>query len=125
MNLLIVDDEEGLRRSVRRLLERQGISVVGEAPNGEEAVRLVAELAPDAVLMDLRMPVQNGIDAIRAIRASGSPVPIILHTAYDDPTLTGEAIAAGASRCIIKGSPPSMIKDVLLELVEEPQVGAA
>ena len=116
MNLLIVDDEGALRRAVRRLLERQGVSVIGEAGDGSEAVRLASELGPDTILMDLRMPVLDGIAAIKAIRATGSPVAIILHTAYADPALREEAMAAGADGCIVKGTSPAALKEGLIEI---------
>ena len=67
--MLLVDDHDLFRTGLRNLLEEQGVHIVGEAPDGTEALQLVRELAPDVVVMDLNMPGMNGVEATRQITA--------------------------------------------------------
>ena len=84
VRVLLVDDQPLLRMGFRLILEGEDdLCIVGEASNGAEAVRHVRELAPDVVLMDVRMPVLDGIEATRAIAASGSDAKIIILTTFD------------------------------------------
>jgi DNA-binding NarL/FixJ family response regulator len=80
------------------------LKVVGTAPNGAEAVRLAKALRPDIVLMDLRMPIVDGIKATRSIVDSGSSAKILMMTAYEDDSLVREATDAGACGYLVKGT---------------------
>jgi two-component system response regulator AlgR len=82
--VLIVDDEPPARERLRRLLgEQAGVEIAGEAGNGEQAVRLAGELCPDVVLLDVRMPGMNGLEAARHLALFDSPPAVVFTTAYD------------------------------------------
>ena len=104
--VLLADDHGAIRAGLRIMLEAQGITVVGEAADGDVAVRNAAALRPDVVLMDLRMPVMDGLDAIRAIRKAEAPglprAPIIVISANTSPDDLRASDAAGADRHIGK-----------------------
>jgi DNA-binding NarL/FixJ family response regulator len=100
--VLLADDHRVLREGLRRLLESVGCIVVGEAGDGEEAVRLVGELAPDAVLMDVSMPGLDGIAATRAIRRAHPEVAVVVLTMHAEEELLRCATAAGAAGYLVK-----------------------
>ena len=107
LRLLLVDDQPLLRMGFRLVLESEdGIEVVGEAGDGAEAVRLAAELAPDVVLMDVRMPVMDGIEATRRIAADGEARVIIL-TTFDLDEYAFAGLQAGASAFLLKDVAPA------------------
>jgi DNA-binding NarL/FixJ family response regulator len=106
--VLIVDDQALLRGSFRVLLETEpGLTVVGEAGTGAEAVRLSAELAPDVVLMDVRMPELDGIEATRRICAETSDIRVLILTTFDLDDYVYASLRAGASGFLLKDSPPA------------------
>jgi DNA-binding NarL/FixJ family response regulator len=112
--VLIADDQALVRSGFRLIVEtREDLEVVGEAENGEDAVRLVAELAPDVVLMDVRMPVLDGIEATRRIAASDSPARILVLTTFDLDEYVYAAIRAGASGFLLKDVRPSDLVDAI------------
>ena len=103
IRLLLVDDQALLRESLGLLLSVQpDLCVVGEAANGEEALRQAAALRPDVVLMDLRMPVLNGVAATRRLRASQPETRVIVLTTFDDDEDVFEALRAGAVGYLLK-----------------------
>ena len=102
---LIVDDNAAFRREVRDLLASEpDIEVVGEAVDGEEAIRLARTLKPDLVLMDVRMPGTNGISATAEIRSMLPQVKVIILTIFDLEEYREAAIASGASGYVVKNS---------------------
>lgn len=101
MRVLIAEDETIIRLDVRALLEKAGHEVVAEARDGVEAVDLAAAHAPDLIVMDVRMPHMDGIDAARAITAA-RPVPIVMLTAYAEGDLVARASEAGAFGYLVK-----------------------
>ncbi len=101
MRVLIAEDETIIRLDVRALLEKAGHEVVAEARDGLEAVELAAAHAPDLIVMDVRMPHMDGIDAARAITAA-RPVPIVMLTAYAEGDLVARASDAGAFGYLVK-----------------------
>ena len=108
LRLLVVDDHPVVRNGLTGMLSSQpDFSVVGEAADGREAVEAVASLRPDLVLMDLRMPVMDGLAAIRAIREASDPPPILVLTTYDADADILRAIEAGATGYLLKDAPPS------------------
>ncbi len=103
IRVLIADDQALFRRGLYVVLGTEdGIEVVGEAENGEEAIAKAEDLAPDVVLMDVRMPKVNGIDAARAIRAMAPSTRILMLTVSDEEDDLYEAIKAGANGYLLK-----------------------
>jgi DNA-binding NarL/FixJ family response regulator len=106
LRLLIVDDQALVRAGFRKLLESEdGFEVVGEAGDGVEAVAAARRLAPDVVLMDIRMPKLDGIEATRQLATGGRPAVLIL-TTYDLDEYVFEALQAGANGFLLKDAPP-------------------
>ena len=104
--VLVVDDAMFMRAMIRDILVNSGAyEVVGEAANGEEAVTLARRLAPQVVLMDLRMPVLNGVEATRRIREADPGCRVIVLTTFDDDEQVFDALRAGAVGYLLKGSP--------------------
>ncbi|WP_152366163.1 response regulator [Microlunatus speluncae] len=106
--VLIVDDQALLRGSFRVLLETEpGLIVVGEAGTGAAAVALARELTPDVVLMDVRMPELDGIEATRQICAETADVRVLILTTFDLDDYVYASLRAGASGFLLKDSPPA------------------
>jgi DNA-binding NarL/FixJ family response regulator len=106
--VLVVDDQELVRAGLRAILETNGVDVVGEAGDGAAAIALAVDLRPDVVLMDVRMPVLDGIEATRRIRADGESAPrVIVLTTFDLDEYVFEALRAGASGFLLKDAPRS------------------
>ena len=97
MRVLVCEDETIIRLDLCQLLESAGLTVVGEARDGEEAVRLAAELQPDIILMDVRMPELDGVEAARRILAERQ-VPIVMVTAFAERDIVQQASEAGRLR---------------------------
>lgn len=107
IRVLLVDDQPLLRMGFRLILEGEdGIVIVGEASNGSEGVRMAAALQPDVVLMDIRMPVMDGIEATRLITGSGSCSRIIILTTFDLDEYAFAGLQAGASAFLLKDVGP-------------------
>ena len=105
IRLMIVDDHEIVRMGMRALFELESdITVVGEASNGAEAVAKVSVLDPQVILMDVRMPNMNGIEACRDIKSLRSDVYILMITSHDDAKAAEDSILAGAGGYLIKNS---------------------
>jgi NarL family two-component system response regulator YdfI len=103
IRVLIADDHLVVREGLHTILEVSGdIEPVGEAADGAEAVRRVGELSPDVVLMDLRMPGMDGIEAIKQIKASYQAVEIVILTTYDDDEYIVQGLRAGARGYLLK-----------------------
>ncbi len=98
----LVDDQQLVREGLRLILELAGIDVVGEASDGDEGVRLVLDRQPDVVLMDLRMPRMDGIEATRRIHAAGSATRVLVLTTFEGEELTFRALQAGACGYLLK-----------------------
>ncbi|MFI6528861.1 response regulator [Streptomyces uncialis] len=106
ISLLIVDDHPVVRDGLRGMFESApGFSVLGEASNGVEAVALTAELDPDVVLMDLRMPGGGGVDAIAELTRRGARAKVLVLTTWDTDSDTLPAIEAGATGYLLKDAP--------------------
>lgn len=106
IRVLLCDDQELVRTGFRMILELEpDIEVVGACGNGRECLWAVAEFSPDVVLMDLRMPQMDGIEATRRLAASGSPARVLVLTTFDLDSLVYEAMQAGASGFLLKDSP--------------------
>jgi DNA-binding NarL/FixJ family response regulator len=107
-SVLLADDQELMRMAFRMVIESQSdLSVAGEAANGVQAVAAVLELRPDVVLMDVRMPEMDGVQATRRIVESGSDSRIIILTTFDLDEYVYAALRAGASGFLLKDTPPA------------------
>jgi DNA-binding NarL/FixJ family response regulator len=103
--LLIVDDHDLAREGLRSLLSgERNLSIVGEAANGSQALSLCARLAPDLVIMDVRMPDMDGLAATRAIKQQLPGTSVIIITIYENPDYLLEALKAGAAGYLLKGA---------------------
>ncbi len=100
--VLIVDDNADTRYLARVTIESDSLEVVGEATNGAEALAVVEELQPDAVVLDLRMPLMDGIEAARILRYRFPDLQIIVMSGSDDPLMVREISAAGADAAVDK-----------------------
>jgi DNA-binding NarL/FixJ family response regulator len=105
LRLVVADDEPAVREVLVRLFEEEGVAVVGAASDGHEAARMALALAPDTVLLDVRMPNLGGIEAAERIHSLQPDVRIVVLSAYADPALKEEARQAGASAFLVKGCP--------------------
>jgi DNA-binding NarL/FixJ family response regulator len=103
VRILVVDDHLMLREALVGMLELAGFEVVGAVGDGADATSLAAELLPDVVLMDLSMPVLNGLDATRLLREVAPSTAIVAFSAFDSPELKRQAFAAGAVAFLPKG----------------------
>lgn len=104
MKVLVVDDHEQVRKGLRQLLElKTECQIVGEGSNGAEAVGQVDELNPDVVLMDMNMPVMNGVEATRIIKERHPDVKVLALTAFGEMALVTAMVKAGASGYLLKG----------------------
>lgn len=113
MRILIVDDHALFRESLRSLLTARDLEVVGEAGDGEEAIRLAWELKPDIVLMDLMMPEMDGLEATKRLAAELPEVKVIVLTAADDDAKLFEAIKSGAKGYLLKNLESSEFFELL------------
>ena len=104
IRVLIVDDVVELADAFASALEEHGVEIVGKANNGAEAVSMTKALKPNVVLMDVRMPVMDGIRATRAISRSGGDAKVLMLTAFEDSSLIDEAMEAGAVGYLVKGT---------------------
>ena len=103
IRFLLADDDAGFRATLRQLLERRvEAQVLGEARNGEEAIRLTNDLHPDVVLMDLAMPRMNGLEATRQLKARWPDLAVIVLTVHDEDVYRRTAMAAGATAFLQK-----------------------
>ncbi|MBW3650501.1 MAG: response regulator transcription factor [Actinobacteria bacterium] len=113
VRVVLADDHRILREGLRRSLEAQGLDVVGEAADGEEAIELAEELRPDVVLMDLTMPVLDGVEATRRIRLRRPEVRVVVLTMHADEATMARALRVGADGYLVKDCSSDEIADTL------------
>lgn len=126
IRVLLVDDEPAIRRGLAmRLRLEPDVEVVGEASNGIAAIELARELEPDVVVMDVRMPVMDGITATRRILEDSIHLPIIALSLYDDTATIQGALAAGAAAFIAKSRMDTTLVDTIRSCCTAPRTGLA
>ena len=114
IRVLICDDQALVRAGFRAILEAQAdVAVVGEAENGAEAVALAERRSPDVILMDIRMPVLDGVEATRRLVIAGSPARILVLTTFDLDEYVHAAIRAGASGFLLKDVTPAKLLEAI------------
>ncbi|WP_327298400.1 MULTISPECIES: response regulator transcription factor [unclassified Streptomyces] len=114
IRVLLVDDHQVVRRGLRTFLEIQDdIEVVGEAPDGEQGVAAAEELRPDIVLMDIKMPGMDGIEALRKLRELANPARVLVVTSFTEQRTVVPALRAGASGYVYKDVDPEALADAI------------
>ena len=121
LRVVVVDDQALMRTGFRMILESADIEVVAEAENGEVAIAVVASTEPDVVLMDVRMPELDGVEATRQLTASGSTARVLILTTFDLDEYVYSALRAGAAGFLLKDTPP----EKLIEAVRVVAAGEA
>ena len=111
--LLIVDDHEIIRMGLRLMLEGSGLEIAAEATTAAEAIEAVERSVPDVVLMDIRMEGGDGLNALGRMKLDHPDLPIVLFSAYDNPTYIARAVALGASGYVLKSAPRERLIEAL------------
>jgi DNA-binding NarL/FixJ family response regulator len=113
VRILLADDHRMLRDGLRRSMEDAGFDVVGEAGDGEEAVRLASQLHPDVVLMDVSMPLLDGVEATRLVRRRVPECQVVMLTMHADGDVMARAIQAGAAGYLVKDCSTEEVADAV------------
>lgn len=117
IEVLIVDDHPLLRQGLSTLLELEGgITVVGQASNGPEALRLAEELQPNVILLDINMPGMNGIEVAKIVRERHPEIGILVLTIHDDETYVNEMIRSGAKGYLLKDAEPRQVVQAIKQV---------
>lgn len=114
IRLIVVDDDAFVLAGIRLMLAEQGdLEIVGTASDGREAINQIRHVAPDIVLMDLRMPGMNGIEATRAIKQDPRPPRVLALTTWDTDNMIRDALAAGADGFLLKDASPQELSSAI------------
>ena len=108
-SVVVADDQDLVRSGLEMVLSARGCDVIGQARDGREAVEVVRRTQPDVVLMDIRMPVLDGISATRELTAAGVPSRVLVLTTYDLDSYVYGALQAGAAGFLLKATPPDRL----------------
>ncbi|HEV7221985.1 MAG TPA: response regulator transcription factor [Pirellulales bacterium] len=119
IKLLIADDHEVVRSGIKSLVAGTEIEVVAEAGTADEAVRLAEERRPDVALLDIRMPDNDGLNALSRIKLVRTDLPVLMLSTYDNPTYVARAVALGACGYLLKG----LTRDELLAAIRRVAAG--
>jgi len=119
IRIIVADDHEVVRCGIRSMLAGEDIDIVAEATSGEESVNAVAQHDADLILLDIRMPGGDGLNALGRIKLDKPDMPVLMLSSYDNPTYVARAVALGASGYILKGSS----RDELLEAIRTAAAG--
>lgn len=117
-NILVVDDAKFMRRTLTNILEEAGHIVIGEAENGEQAVRQYGQLKPDVVTMDITMPVMSGIEAIKEIIKLDEHAKIVVCSAMGQQKVVVEAIEHGAKDFVVKPFDGYRVSETIKKIID-------
>lgn len=117
-SILIVDDQKGVRRLLEELFKREGWDVYA-ASDGMEAIAQLDQYLPDILLIDMKMPNMNGLEASQIILKKHQNLPVIMMTAYGEMEVVKQALDAGVRRCITKPFDIITLRDLVLQIVRE------
>jgi len=119
ISVLIVDDHSMFRQGLKQILElEEDIQVVGQASNGEEAVRIASEVCPDVILMDINMPGTNGLQAIKELKQSDISSKVIVLTIHEDREYLFKTLQMGAEGYVLKDAEPSVLIEAIRNVYE-------
>ncbi len=114
IRVLLVDDQSLVREGLKSLLEAQSdLDIIAEAENGQVALEVIARETPDVVLMDVRMPVMDGVAATQAIAQQHPEVKVLILTTFDDEAFVGDAVRAGAQGYLLKDTPSAELAEAI------------
>ena len=116
-NILIVDDALFMRMRLKEIITRNGYNVIGEAENGQKAFEMYKELRPDMVMMDITMPVVDGIGAVKLIREEDPKAKIVMCSAMGQRAMVMDALYAGAFDFIVKPFQPDRVIDAIKKAI--------
>lgn len=116
VSVLLVDDHSVVREGYRRLLERNGLEVVGEAADAQSAYTQYVEKRPQVVVMDIALPGVSGIEALRRIRARDAEARVLMFSMYEDPVFAFRALQAGARGYVTKAAAPDVLVEAVLSV---------
>ena len=117
IRVLIADDHEVVRAGLKSIFQGTGIEVVAEAEGGDQAVQLALQIQPDLVVLDIRMPGGDGLTALGRIKLEKPEIPVLMFSAYDNPTYVARSVALGASGYLLKSCGRDMIVDAIRKIV--------
>jgi DNA-binding NarL/FixJ family response regulator len=121
--IVLADDHELIRRGLRSLIEtNKDWLICGEAGNGQEAVERVVELKPDLVILDVTMPILNGLQAARQIRDRAPKTKILILSMHDSQQLANEAVRLGADAYLVKSGPQAQLLETIAGLVQRQMI---
>ena len=118
MRILLIDDHALFRVGLKGLLERSGITVIGCAGNGRDGIELVAELKPDIVLLDMRIPDMSGVEVLQALRRNGAEQPVVMLTTSDRKQDLVDSLKSGAQGYLLKDMEPNELITALHSIME-------
>jgi DNA-binding NarL/FixJ family response regulator len=119
LRILVADDQEYIRQGIRALIEAApGLEVCGEAVNGEEAVQKTIEMQPDLVVLDITMPVMNGLDAAKMIRSCSPDTPILIVSIHNIETMIEDAKRIGVQGFVAKAQASELLVDAIQSIMQ-------
>ena len=119
VRVVIADDHSVVRQGIRGVLEEvDGLEVVGEAGDGGEALALVADLAPDVVVLDVNMPEKSGLEVTMELREEAHPARVLILSMHDDPEYVLQAVRSGADGYVLKDVSPAELRDAVAAVHE-------
>jgi len=113
ISLLIVDDHEVVRAGIRSMLQGTDIKIVAESDNGNSVIKLTVKHKPDVVLLDVRMPDTDGLNCLARIKLDHPNVPVVMFSAYDNPTYVARSVALGAAGYLSKAASKKELVDAI------------
>lgn len=119
IRILCVDEHEVVRAGLKSLLAGSDIKIIADAASGDAAVRMALKLKPDVVLMDIRMPDGDGLNALGRIKLERQDLPVLVFSGFDNPAFVARAVALGASGYLLKGT----TKDKLVSAIRKAAAG--